>query len=527
MNEKNDIEELLNYSIYLLKKESIFRNKYIDFKHSITKKDFIEKNYLSDSSAYIIFKVSIFLLSIVMGFFTVMVIWFDFDSVLRTILKLPIQSKIPQILSIITIVITIILFYKYFKRDKNKKISYFYNYTNNFNKELNEIKFFFNNEKKEIIKRLSLHDNKQSKIKEYYYISKTQDFQNLEDLKNIHLNLNDNLGADILNKKANDYIDNIDNSIKNISSNYRDKVKKIKKYEKLANSRNNKIHKIKSKSFYPTVTSSTRKKLFFVKLFLSILYFIAGFLTFITGVAYNLSSTTNIGLFLLISGFGIIPFLINYFANINNIKSKTHTIILPILKVILKILGGFIHTIVVIVKSFKEIKNDQSSSSPSRSNSYSSTNSSVPSNSSSASYTSSFSTTNYGGTSSYNINNSLSDKINVSGDEMVIRALKGEIDSGELYGIETNSGFQADRLYQFLLDAQDKVDYKLSNASYGFHKTGKKEMKGVENSFEYEMRGKISISIGSKSMDVTKYELQTMKSTDGLINVAKSHGILK
>lgn len=43
MNEKNDIEELLNYSIYLFKKESIFRNKYIDFKHSITKKDFIEK----------------------------------------------------------------------------------------------------------------------------------------------------------------------------------------------------------------------------------------------------------------------------------------------------------------------------------------------------------------------------------------------------------------------------------------------------------------------------------------------------
>ena len=70
-----------------------------------------------------------------------MVIWFDFDSVLRTILKLPIQSKIPQILSIITIVITIILFYKYFKRDKTK-ISYFYNYTNNFNKELNEIKVF-------------------------------------------------------------------------------------------------------------------------------------------------------------------------------------------------------------------------------------------------------------------------------------------------------------------------------------------------------------------------------------------------
>lgn len=60
MNEKNDIEELLNYSIYLFKKEIIFRNKYIDFENSITKKDFIEKNYLSDSSAYIIFKVSIF-----------------------------------------------------------------------------------------------------------------------------------------------------------------------------------------------------------------------------------------------------------------------------------------------------------------------------------------------------------------------------------------------------------------------------------------------------------------------------------
>lgn len=79
-----------------------------------------------------------------------MVIWFDFDSVLRTILKLPIQSKIPQILSIITIVITIILFYKYFKRDKNKKISYFYNYTNNFNKELNEIKVFLIMKKKRL-----------------------------------------------------------------------------------------------------------------------------------------------------------------------------------------------------------------------------------------------------------------------------------------------------------------------------------------------------------------------------------------
>ena len=475
-------------------------------------------DYKNDTPAYKIFSFFIFIITFCMSIITLMVLFYSSNSILRTIFRIPTQSEVPEMISSILILIVILFIYKYKINNKKRKINRYknklkinlINMENKLKEDLIDIESLFSREKKDIMERLSLKSNEQFKIKEFYYISQTEDFIDLEYLKNIHREISSQLGENILGRNANEYVENTNTLNEIESSNYLTKIDKIREYENVANQREEQIHEIVNKDYYMEVTSSTKKKLFLVKLILSILYFIAGFLTFVTGIAYNLKSTINFGVFLFISGFGIIPFLINYFANINNWKNKTHAFIFPIINFILSIFGWIIYIIIIISEFFRNDAKNQNSSSSSYNSSSSINRKTAPS---------------FKKLNNYAMNDLTYKNNHIDGDQLVIKALKGEIDSGALYKVETSTGFQADRLYSLLLNLQKNVDHELSNASYGYDDSGK--MKGVESTLEYQMNDEFGIQMGSEYIYVTKAELRKMQSIDGLIDVVKQHGILR